>query len=95
MPDSYLVGEVVRLRVVTSDIDGLPADPGSITLKVKSGSGAVTAYTGPDVVRDGTGIYHADIALNEAGILAYRWELTAPNAGAAEGLINVQKSRVI
>lgn len=25
-----------------------------------------------------------------AGIWAYRWELSAPNAGAGEGVINVQ-----
>lgn len=94
MPD-FLVGEVARLRVRALDIDGQAADPGAIALKVKSPAGAVTSYQTPEVVRDATGIYHADVTLSASGIWAYRWELSPPNAGAAEGVIQVQKSRVV
>ena len=98
MLDLYLVGEVCHLPLRITDLDGLAADPGSVTLKIKRGAGAITAYaygSAPEVVRDATGRYHADIELTAAGLWSYRWELTAPNAGAAEGVINVQKSRVI
>jgi len=98
MLDAFIVGEVVRLTLTVTDLAGNAADPGSITLKIKPGTGAVTAYaygTAPEVVRDATGRYHADIPLVSSGLWAYRWELSAPNAGAAEGVINVQKSRVI
>ncbi len=94
MPE-FLVGEVARIRVRALDIDGQTADPGAIALKVKAPAGIVTTYGAPEVVRDAAGIYHADIPLNASGIWAYRWELSAPNAGAAEGVIQVQKSRVI
>ena len=95
---AYLVGQVARISLRVADIAGAIADPGGLVLCVKSAAGSVTASTyGADatIVRDGTGNYHADIPLTVHGLWAYRWELSAPNAGAAEGLINVQKSRVI
>lgn len=98
MSEAFVIGEVVRLSVKATDLAGQAADPGSITLKVKPGIGAVVSYAygqAVEVVRDGAGQYHADIALTSAGQWAYRWELSAPNAGAAEGVIVVQKSRVI
>lgn len=99
MPDpAYIIGEVVRLSLRVADLTGLAADPGTVTLKIKPGAGAVTDYlygSAPEVVRDDAGLYHADIELTAAGLWAYRWQLTTPNAGAAEGVINVSKSRVI
>jgi hypothetical protein len=92
--DNYIPGEVVRLLLNTFDFAGAVADPGTVVLKVKQPDGTVITHT-PDVVRDGTGVYHADLALTAAGVWAYRWELTTPNAGAAEGVIQVQKSKVI
>lgn len=96
MAETFIPGEVARLTLQATDLAGLAADPGSITLKIKPGMGAVASYAygaAAELVRDGAGLYHADIALTAAGLWAYRWELSAPNAGAAEGVINVQKSR--
>lgn len=90
----YIRGEVARLSLTVTDIDGLAADPGTVVLKVRQPDGTVVTHT-PDVVRDSAGVYHADLVLSAAGMWAYRWELDAPNAGAAEGVIQVQKSRVI
>jgi hypothetical protein len=98
MPDAYLVGEAARISLRVADIDGATADPGTLKLKVKAPGGAVTTLTygvDADVMRDGLGQFHADIVLPAAGQWAYRWELTAPNTGAAEGVIVVAKSRVI
>lgn len=98
MSDNYLPGDVARISVRVADITGIAADPGSVTLKVRPPLGAVAAYAyggSVVVVRDATGRYHADIELTDAGVWAYRWELTTPNAGAAEGVIRVDKSRFI
>ena len=98
MFDPYIQGQPAHLSLTVADMSGQPADPGSLTLKVKPPTGVIQSYgygTAPEVVRDGVGLYHADLDLPVAGVWAYRWELTAPNAGAAEGLIQVQKSRVI
>lgn len=95
---AYIPGELARLSLRVADIDGTAADPGALLLKIKGPSGTVATFTygiGADIVRDGLGAYHADLPLATAGLWAYRWELAAPNAGAAEGVINVQKSRVI
>jgi hypothetical protein len=94
----YIPGEVARLSLAVTNIAGAAADPGALRLKVKSPAGAVSTYTyggGAEIVKDSVGNYHADIQLTTAGLWAWRWELDAPNAGAAEGAINVQKSRVI
>ena len=94
----YIPGQVAQISVSVFDSAGVAADPGALRLKVKPPTGAVTTYIyGTDVivVKDSTGCYHADILLTAAGQWAYRWELDAPNAGAAEGVITVQKSRVI
>lgn len=98
MLETYLVGEIARISLGVADLAGLIADPGGLVLRVKSASGSVTTYTyGTDavIVRDSQGAYHADIPLTAPGQWAYRWECSAPNAGAAEGVITVQKSRVV
>lgn len=94
----FVIGEVVRLPLRVTDLAGAAVEPGGVTLKIKPPVGAVDEYVfgvAPEVLNDGTGRYHADIVLTAAGTWAYRWELAAPNAGAAEGTITVQKSRVI
>lgn len=98
MAEAFIVGAVAHLWVKAADLAGQAADPGAITLKIKPGAAPVTDYSygvAPEVTRDGVGAYHANIPLTAAGLWAYRWELSAPNAGAVEGVINVQKSRFI
>lgn len=98
MSDTYIPGEVARISLTVTDVAGVVADPGALRLKVKPPAGALATYTygaGVEVVKDATGRYHADIQLPTAGLWAYRWELDAPNAGAVEGVITVQKIRVI
>jgi uncharacterized protein YfaS (alpha-2-macroglobulin family) len=94
----YIPGEVARISLAVADLAGAAADPGGLILKIKPPTGALISYSygvGEVIVRDSLGNFHADILLSEAGQWAYRWELSAPNAGAAEGVITVQKSRVI
>lgn len=94
MSDSWIVGQMVRLSVAVTDATGAAAAPGTLTLRVKSPSAVVTSYNvaGGGVVADGTGAFHADIALDEAGQYVWRWEAGAPNAGADEGIITVARS---
>lgn len=95
---AYILGEVARISLDIADINGAAVDPGTLLLKVRAPSGTVVTYTNGssvELVRDSLGNYHTDLPLNAAGQWAYRWELTAPNAGAAEGVLIVQKSRVI
>ena len=96
--DAFIPGEIAYIRLRVVDLAGLPADPGSVVLMLKQPLGTVSSLTygiGVDIIRDGVGLYHAEILLTASGLWAYRWALSAPNAGAAEGVINVLKSKVI
>lgn len=98
MSETFLVGDVARLPLRITDLDGAAVDPAALTLKQKPPAGLLITHSygaAAEIVKDGVGRYHADIPLTASGQWAYRWELAAPAAGAAEGIINVQKSRVI
>lgn len=92
----FLIGQVVRIHAEILGDNGQPADPGTLALHTRVGSGPVTVRTygtAPELVRDGVGLYHADLPLEAAGVLHYRWEADAPNAGASEGTLSVAKGR--
>ncbi len=99
MSNDYLVGETARLSVAITDstaAPAAPADPGVLRLKVKSPNNQVQTYTygaSGEVIRDATGLFHADILLNAPGTWAWRWETDAPNAGADEGTLAVRPTR--
>lgn len=96
MSNDYRVGETARLSVAITDIVDAPNDPGTLRLKVKPPAGPVQTYTygaSGEVIRDGTGLFRADILLNAPGTWAWRWETDAPNAGADEGTLVVRPTR--
>lgn len=94
--DTFIPGEVATLAISVTTLAGLAADPGALTLKIEPPAASVTTYTygtAAEIVRDGVGLYHADIPLTTPGRWYYRWELSTPNAGAVEGSIEVKRSR--
>lgn len=98
MSKQFLPGEVARVSVSITDPAGTLSDPGAMRLMVKPVNGVVLVYVGADIVRESIGRYHVDVpipATAAPGRWVYRWELEAPNAGAAEGVIVVQKSQVL
>lgn len=68
----YDRGDKLRFTAVFKDDLGADADPGTVTLKVKAPSGAVTTHA--DTVRDSAGHYHFDLSITESGTWTYRWE---------------------
>ena len=94
MSDPWLIGPVARVAVALTDAAGAAADPGALALKLKKPDGStVTHNDGSGVVlKDATGAYHADIALDASGPWAWRWESSAPNAGADQSTFDVFKS---
>lgn len=97
MSDPWIIGQVARVSVVLTDANAAAADPSALALKIKPPTGAVVtyAYGGGVLLKDAVGAYHADITLDQAGAWNFRWEATAPNAGAFEHSVAVQKSRVL
>lgn len=93
--DVWTLGEVATFSNQIVDGAGLAADPGALRLLVKSPAGVVTTYDygASAMVREAEGSYALDLALGLAGIWAWRWEASAPNAAAAEGMLLVKRSR--
>jgi hypothetical protein len=108
MVNSYLTGSLVRVATYSGsiatptggfrDINGNLADPVTVTLKYRPGSAASTItviYPAAPVIKDGTGLYHAD--LDTTGLLipfdewAYEWIGVGSIQAAAETVFEVIK----
>ena len=81
MTNAYAVFEGTTIRFYTStaftSIAGTPVNPDTVTFTYTDGSGDPTST----IVRDGTGLYHADIDTSgKAGMWIYRWT-GAPSNG--------------
>lgn len=102
--NTYLAGNIVRVATYSGttaspvggflDQNGVPGDPTVITLSYRPGPGAavVTAiYPEAPIVRDGTGLYHADLdttGTSPSAEWTYVWDGTgAIQAAAANAFI--------
>lgn len=98
LPTKYFkFGEAARLSVAITEIAGTPFDPAALRLLVRDPSGTLTTYTygiDAEIVREAAGRYRCDLVLPIAGMWFYRWESDAPNPGADEGRLAVQRSLV-
>lgn len=100
MANSYHVGDAVRISTSTVFTNAAAAafDPDAVRGKFKDPSGNVTTYvygTDAQLVRDGTGEYHFDIDVDEAGTWYYRIEGEQTNGdyrGADEGTFEVEET---
>lgn len=56
-------GSLVRTSATFASVTGDAADPTTVTLRYKTGAGATTtaAYPSAPIVKDSTGVYHADL----------------------------------
>jgi hypothetical protein len=91
---SVVVGGQVTVATVPGFKNGagVAADPTTVRLRWKSVGGTEVVLTyGVDaaVVKDGTGVYHADITPVASGPHVFRWEGTGAVVAAAEGTFSV------
>jgi uncharacterized protein YfaS (alpha-2-macroglobulin family) len=96
--NAYKVGASVRCSGAFTNEAGDPVDPTTITFRVRKPDGAVTVYvygTDAQLVKDGVGAYHVDLAATLAGRWAYRFEGTGAAPSADESLFLVEASRVL
>lgn len=98
MNNDYIIGEATRISLSVIDAGtGDLVDPGGLTFTLRTPAGVVTPHTySPDaglVVRDGVGLYHAELDLDAHGAWYWRWETAAPHVGAIEGSLQVMRSR--
>lgn len=93
---TYDIGDRVRLTATFQDaITGVVADPTGITLRTKSPTGTAAVYTypgDPKIVKEGVGIYHADIDVTASGNWSYKWAGTGSIVAAEESVFFVKAS---
>jgi hypothetical protein len=95
MACTYDIGDLVRVSVTFTNMSEAVVDPTGITLKYKTPGGVITTLTYPTdaaLVRDSTGVYHADIDATEAGTWEYRFQGTGAVKAAVEGLFNIRST---
>ena len=83
----YIEGQLVRLDAEFRDIDGVLADPSTVTLKYRVGAAAVQTVT---PTKDGVGLYHYDLLLAAPGVYLWRWSSTGGVPAAAQGQFSVE-----
>lgn len=100
----FIPGQVVRIECTLTDAAGNKIDPGALRLTIKPpGINAALIEFDSSIdsgafVKRSTGEYFHDypLPINATdGAWNYRWDLLAPNAGAAEGVFEVKKSKVL
>jgi len=90
--NSYLAGSLVRVATYSGpissptggfrDATGTLADPTTVTLSYRPGPGqalVVVTYPSAPIIKDGTGLYHADLDTTAATVSAvwtYEWDGT-------------------
>lgn len=92
----YQPGDTVRLSSAFT-VGVTPTDPTTVVLTYRAPSGTTTTLTyltDAAVVKDGTGVYHADIVASTAGIWSWRWVGTGAAAGVDEGSFSVEPSQI-
>lgn len=77
---SYQAGDTYPATITVRDENAAPADPATLTLKVRDPAGTVTAFLYPatPIVRDSVGEYHADVTVTGPGMWVVQWSTTSP-----------------
>jgi hypothetical protein len=94
--NTYHEGQRVRLTVAFANFLGDAEDPTSVTIKIRTPAGVVSTYThgvDPELIRDGIGLYWAEIDAETDGIWNYRWAGTGAVKAAVENRFLVTPSR--
>jgi hypothetical protein len=87
MANTYDIGDLVRITGTFVLPTGTATDPTTIRVIVQDPSGNESAYvygSGATVGKTSTGIYYADISVDEAGEWPYRWTGTTACQSATE-----------
>lgn len=99
MTDTYDVGDLVRIGATFKDDDNQPADPTTVTFSFRQDTqtkAQATVYTyglSVQLIKDGVGQYHVDLAISASGLWHYRWAGTGAIVGAEEGdfVVNISQ----
>ena len=92
--NSYELGNLIRVSAVFTDfLTGMPQDPDVVELSIRDATGTLTTYLyGVDaiIIKDGVGLYHADLDVEAAGKWYYRWWATGNGQAAKENSFTIK-----
>lgn len=92
--NTYDFGDLVPVKVVFRSAIGASLDPDVVHLRLVAPDGTDTVYTygsGPQIVRDDVGVYHANIDAEQPGMWSYRWWSTGNGQAAKQRRFNVRQ----
>lgn len=87
---TYDIGDLVTLTATLTNTAGTLSDPTSVTLTVRKPDGSSSTVSN---TRSSTGVYTADVTIDQAGEWNYRWEGTGALVVAEEGQFYVRPRR--
>lgn len=89
---TYDVGDMVTITAEFTDLAGVPADPGTVTLQIREPDGTVTAYAEVDMAHPAPGTWSMEVPLDAGGWWHYRFAGVGGLVAAGEGRIQVAAS---
>lgn len=89
--NEYDVGDLVRVKGTFKVSDTL-TNPTAVTLKVKKPDGTVSTVA---TTNASTGVYHADVSIDQAGTWRYRFAGTGDAQAAGESVFVVRRQEVV
>lgn len=96
MPNSYDVGDVIRLSSNFQQ-GGADIDPTTVAVTIRNAAGTKVTFTyltDFEVVKDSVGDYHTDYTPTVSGRHWYRWVSTGTGAAGAEEAFDVRPLQV-
>lgn len=88
-PDTYDIGDRVKLDITFKDDAGIDVDPDAVRLTLAYPDGNVETWGEGDVdtpiVHEATGYYSAEFTATMSGRHRFRWDANGPGAGSEEG----------
>lgn len=90
MAEPYIVTTQIRTTGTFRSLAGALADTTAVC-SVKAPDGTITT---PSVVHDSTGVYHADITLDQAGTWYIEWQGSGAVIAAGDSAISARASYV-
>lgn len=104
MANRYPSGSLVRVANYTGliasptggfrDVNGILTDPTTVTLaySLNGGTPTIVVYPSPPIVKDGVGLYHADLDTSGALVLTewtYEWKGTGTILATKQNIFEV------
>lgn len=80
---SYIVGNYIRISATFTGPSGAPADPSTVTARVRCSAGGEVTIN--PIIRDGIGQFHFDVLAEKPGNYFWRVEAAGNVVAATEG----------